>query len=132
MNLTFFAQAPHYIAPNHIDMRCLRLQGHEAGPSQALWIGLSQILPGGHTGLDASSLEKHYVVIEGELTLISELSGQTTQAVLGPNDSVCFEPGEKRQLLNRTNKTVSVLLAMPYPPTTPLPPPPVSDPSLLR
>jgi quercetin dioxygenase-like cupin family protein len=119
MNVTRFDQAPTYVAPNHFDMRCLRLQGHEAGPSQALWMGVSQIAPGGHTSLDGSPVEKHYVVLEGEVTLVSELAGVQTEAVLRQHDSACFAPGEKRQLVNRTSAPASILLAMPYPPNVP-------------
>ena len=118
MNLTRFHSAPEYKAPNHFDMKCLRLQGHEAGPSQALWLGVSQLQPGGHTSLDASPLEKHYVVLEGEVTLVSELHGVVTEAVLKTHDSACFAPGEKRQLMNKTNTMASILLAMPYPPAS--------------
>ena len=48
MHVTRLADAKTYFAPNHNDMRCLRLQGHEAGPADLLWLGMSQILPGGH------------------------------------------------------------------------------------
>jgi quercetin dioxygenase-like cupin family protein len=119
MNITRFAQAPTYTAPRHFDMQCLRLQGHEAGPSQTLWMGVSVIAPGGHTSLDGSPLEKHYVVLEGEVTLVSELNGVSIEAVLGRHDSACFAPGEKRQLVNRSSSPASILLAMPYPPQTP-------------
>jgi mannose-6-phosphate isomerase-like protein (cupin superfamily) len=116
MNVTRIDSAPEYEAPNHFDMRCLRLQGHEAGASQSIWLGLSVIDPGGHTSLNASPLEKHYVVLEGELTLVSERNGVTSEAVLRPQDSACIEPGEKRQLINRSAGVVRVVLAMPYPP----------------
>jgi len=116
MNVTRIDSAPEYEAPNHFDMRCLRLQGHEAGASQSIWLGLSVIEPGGHTSLNASPLEKHYVVLEGELTLVSERNGVTSEAVLRPQDSACIEPGEKRQLINRSASVVRVVLAMPYPP----------------
>jgi quercetin dioxygenase-like cupin family protein len=116
MNITRFDQAPSYKAANHFDMHMLRLQGHEAGPSTTLWMGVSQLLPGGHTTLDGSPVEKHYVVLEGELTLVSELNGVQTEAVLQRHDSACFAPGEKRQLVNRSNRAAMVLLAMPYPP----------------
>jgi hypothetical protein len=118
MNITRFDQAPPYKAPNHFDMHMLRLQGHEAGPSQSLWLGVSQLLPGGHTTLDGSPVEKHYVVLEGELTLVSELNGVHTEAVLQRHDSACFAPSEKRQLVNRSNRPAMVLLAMPYPSST--------------
>ncbi len=115
MQITRFSQAPHYEAPRHVDMRCLRLQGHEASNTSQLWMGMSQVLPGGHTELDGSPVEKHYVVLEGELVLLSELNGQTSEAVLHTYDSASFAPGEKRQLINRSNRVATVLLAMPYP-----------------
>src|SRR5687768_4249851 len=100
MNVMRFADAPEYTAPNHFDMTCLRLQGREAGPAEQLWLGLSVIAPGGRTALDPSPMEKHYVVLEGDLTLIGELGGVQQQALLKPLDSCRFAPGEKRQLIN--------------------------------
>ena len=58
MYVTRLDSSPAYHPPNHHDMRCLRLQGHEATPSESLWLGLSYLLPGGHTTLDASPLER--------------------------------------------------------------------------
>ncbi len=115
MNLTRFDAAPVYTPPNHFDMRCLRLQGHEAGPAEQLWMGMSEIAPGGHTTLDGSPFEKHYVVLEGELTLVGECNGVRTEAVLQRWDSCRFAPGEKRQILNRGNTLARILLAMPLP-----------------
>lgn len=112
MNLTRLAAAPTYLPPKHTDMRCLRLQGHEAGPSDTLWLGLSHLLPGGCTELDASTVEKHYVVLEGAVTVVTE----DGEATLGVWDSCRLAPGEKRRLENRTNRSASILLAMPYPP----------------
>ncbi|HSZ53872.1 MAG TPA: cupin domain-containing protein [Caulobacteraceae bacterium] len=109
MNITRLADAPAYFPANHTDMRCLRLQGHEAGPSEALWIGLSHLLPGGHTSLDASPVEKHYVVLEGSVTV----SNGDEEVTLGPWDSCRIAPGERRRLENRTNRPASILLAMP-------------------
>ena len=110
MNITRIAEAKAYHPANHTDMRCLRLQGHEAGPSDALWLGLSHILPGGGTTLDASPVEKHYVVIDGEVTIVTD-GGEVT---LGPLDSCRLAPGERRALQNRTNRPASIVLAMPY------------------
>jgi uncharacterized cupin superfamily protein len=109
MNVTRLADAPAYFPPNHVDMRCLRLQGHEAGPSDKLWLGLSHLLPGGHTSLDGSAVEKHYVVLEGEVTVVTE----NGEATLQTWDSCRLAPGEKRRLENRTNRPASILLAMP-------------------
>ena len=116
MNVTRFDQAPEYVAPNHFDMLCQRLQGREAGPAEQLWLGVSTIAPGGHTGLDGSPMEKHYVVLEGELVLIGEIDGVRQEAVLGRFDSCRFAPGEKRQLVNRSQQPARVLLAMPLQP----------------
>ena len=112
MHVTRLADAPAYEAPNHTDMRCLRLQGKEAGPSTQMWMGMSQILPGGHTTLDGSPIEKLYLVLEGRLTVVSELDGRQEEQELGPYDSCRFAPGEKRQLLNRSPRPVLVALVM--------------------
>jgi quercetin dioxygenase-like cupin family protein len=112
MNLTRFADAPQYFPPNHDGMHCLRLQGHEAGPSDTIWLGVSHILPGGGTTLDASPIEKLYVVLDGQVTVITEAG----EEILGPHDSCRLAPGEKRALKNNTNRPASILLAMPYPP----------------
>ena len=116
MHVTRIEDAPPYEAPNHFGMTCLRLQGREAGPAQQLWLGLSIIEPGGRTGLDPSPMEKHYVVLEGELTLVGEVSGVQTTAVLRAHDSARFAPGEKRQLVNHSGQVARVLLAMPFDP----------------
>lgn len=110
MHVTRFADASAYEAPHHVDMRCLRLQGHEASPTDELWLGLSYLLPGGHTGLDAAAVEKLYLVIAGEVTILTEAG----EATLKPLDSCRIAPNEKRRLENRTNQPASVLLAMPY------------------
>lgn len=52
---------------------------------------MSQLLPGGHTSLDASPIEKIYFVIEGELT-IETSDGETT---LSRSDSCRIAPHEK-------------------------------------
>ncbi|SDD43256.1 Cupin domain-containing protein [Cupriavidus sp. YR651] len=111
MNTTRFSLAPAYFPANHEGMHCLRLQGHEAGPSEALWMGVSVILPGGHTSMDASPVEKHYVVLEGEVCIHTPEESVT----LGQFDSVRLAPGEARQIHNPHNRPAMLLLAMPYP-----------------
>jgi mannose-6-phosphate isomerase-like protein (cupin superfamily) len=93
-------------------MRMLRLQGREAGASDVLWVGLSHILPGGGTTLDASPLEKMYVVLDGEVTI----SNGTEEVTLRPWDSCRIAPDEPRALSNRTNRPATILLAMPVAP----------------
>jgi quercetin dioxygenase-like cupin family protein len=112
MNLTRFESAPPYFPANHFQMTCVRLQGHEAGPAESLWLGVSTLEPGGHTLLDGSPVEKHYVVLEGELTVQTD-DGET---VLRKHDSCRLAPGERRALKNNSAHTAMVLLAMPFPP----------------
>lgn len=111
MNVTRFAAAPQYFPANHFLMRCLRLQGHEAGPANDLWLGVSIIEPGGHTSIDASSVEKHYVVLEGSVTITADES----EVNLNRHDSCRLAPGERRRLENRTDTMAAILLAMPLP-----------------
>lgn len=122
MHLTRFDAAPAYQAPNHFGMHCVRLQGREAGPAEQLWLGVSTLAPGGHTTLEAAPMEKYYVVLEGELTLVGEIDGVRQSALLARFDSCRFAAGEKRQLVNHSAHEARVLLAMP------LYPPPVSPP----
>jgi hypothetical protein len=108
MNITHINQAPEYVATNHFDMTCLRLQGREASPAIQLWMGMLTLQPGGHTSLGDSPLEKHYVVLQGELTFVSELNGLETREVLHTFDSCRFEPDEKRQIINNTDQVARV------------------------
>jgi uncharacterized cupin superfamily protein len=112
MNVTRFADAPEYSAPNHFDMRCLRLQGHEAGPAEQLWLGASVIEPGGHIVHSASDREKHYVVLEGEVVLTTP----DAEARLRQFDSCRLAAGEGRAIRNAGDRVAIVLLAMPLQP----------------
>ena len=112
MDITRFAEARRYDAPKHYDMRSLRLQGFDASAASFAWTGLSHFLPGGGAEMDASPLEKVYVVLSGEITI--ELEGGATH-VLGPLDS-CFIPGgEGRAIRNEGNAVATMLVTMPYP-----------------
>jgi quercetin dioxygenase-like cupin family protein len=115
MNVVRFDEAPPYDAPGHRDMRMVRLQGREAGPSDTLWLGLSEIAPGGGTTLDASPVEKMYVVLDGEVTISN---GRET-ATLRPRDSCRIAPNEGRALRNDTDRPATILLAMPLAPAKP-------------
>ena len=115
MNVTRFDEAPEYFPAQHYQMRCVRLQGHEAGPSEALWMGLSTIEPGGHTSLAASPLEKHYVVLQGEVVV----STGVDETTLYKHDSCRLAPGESRALRNDSAQAAMILLAMPLSRSTP-------------
>ncbi len=111
MHVVTLDAAPAYEAPGHGGMSLKRLQGREAGPAEAAWIGLSRIAPGGGTTLDASDTEKFYVGIEGETTVSN---GRDT-AVLRAGDSCRIAPGEGRRLSNTTGRDAVVLLVMALP-----------------
>jgi glyoxylate utilization-related uncharacterized protein len=114
MEITRISEAKPYEAPKHFDVRGLRLQGFDASSSSFAWTGLSYFLPGGGASMDASPLEKIYVVLEGEVTI--ELGDGTTH-LLKKFDS-CFIPGsEAREIRNEGNAVASMLVVMPYPET---------------
>lgn len=112
MEVTRLVDAKPYTAPKHVDTISLRLQGHDASGAEAFWVGLSYYLPGGTAELDASPFEKIYIMVEGELTMITDEGEET----LGPLDSVRFAPNEQRAIENRTNRPATMLVAIPYPP----------------
>jgi hypothetical protein len=107
-----FADAAPYEAPNHRGVVGLRLQGFEEGGPTNQWLGFSQFLPGGGAGPDSTPIEKVYLVLEGEMTVI--IGGVET--VLGPMDSCTIAPGEVREIINRSNHTCKMVVVIPYPP----------------
>jgi quercetin dioxygenase-like cupin family protein len=111
MEVTRLADAGPYQAPKHFDMVGLRLQGFDASGAESFWVGLSHFLPGGGAEMDATPIEKVYVVVSGEVTVTTD-DGETT---LGPFDSCRLAPGEARSIVNRTNTPASMLVVMPYP-----------------
>ena len=109
MNVTRFGDAPQYFPSEHFLMRCVRLQGHEAGFAESLWLGVSTIEPGGHTSMSASAVEKHYVVLDGEVCVETNEGERELRRF----DSCRLAPGEPRALHNRAERSAMVLLAMP-------------------
>lgn len=109
MNVIRYTAAPPYSAPGHYGMSMRRLQGREAGPSDTLWLGISEIAPIGGTTLDTSPVEKMYVVLEGEVTI----SNGSEEVVLRSWDSCRIAANERRTLKNNTDKPATILLAMP-------------------
>jgi quercetin dioxygenase-like cupin family protein len=107
-----FDEAQPYEAPNHRDVRSVRLQGFEADGPKNQWVGLSHYLPGGGAGPDSTPFEKVYVVLYGEMTVI--VDGKET--VLAKLDSCTIPPGEVRELINRRNDVCTMLVVIPYPP----------------
>lgn len=114
MKVTRFADAKPYTAPHHHGNCALRLQGFEQNGPSTCWVGLSHFLPGGGAGPDASTLEKVYVVLTGEMLVKTT----TTEVTLYANDSCCIQAGEIREIKNCSNHIASMLVVMPYPEAT--------------
>ncbi len=114
MNVVRFDEAPLYEAPGHSDMVMRRLQGLEAGQTDSVWLGLSEISPNGGTTLSASKSEKLYVVIEGEVEVTAVGGGNIQVEVLKALDSCRILPGEQRKLFNASRAPARILLAMPH------------------
>ena len=112
MEVTRIAEAKAYQAPKHHDVAAMRLQGFDVSGVKAFWVGFSRYEPGGRAERDASGTEKVYVVIDGELTVITDGG----EAVLGPLDSCYLAPGEARAVENRSSEQASMLVLMEYPP----------------
>ena len=112
MQITRFTEARPYVAPNHFDVRSLRLQGFDVSAARFAWVGLSHFLPGGGAQMEASPLAKIYIVLAGEITV--EL-GDGSKHVLRELDS-CFIPGsEARAVRNECNAVATMLVVMPHP-----------------
>ena len=109
MEVTRIEEARAYPAPGHFDVRTLRLQGADATTVKNFTVGLSVFLPAGGCEMSTTPLEKVYVVVEGEVTIVTE-SGE---APLGPLDSIYLAPNEARAIENRTNKAATMLVVMP-------------------
>lgn len=106
------SEAGSYEAPNHRACASLRLFGAEAGGPTNLVVGLSHFLPGGGAGPDVSPAEKVYFVLAGTLTVVAD----GKEVVLGPNDSCFIGSNEEREIINRGNEVVTMLVAMSAPP----------------
>ena len=101
-----------YSAPKHFNMVAMRLQGKEETGIQKFWMGLSYFLPGGgaECAYEDSPFEKVYLVLDGEITVKSK----TEEMTLGPMDSLYLAPNEGREVINKTNKPVTMLVVINY------------------
>lgn len=110
MKVIRFHDVTPYSAPGHFDMTALKLQGKEETGLQSFWMGLSYFLPGGGAdyAYEDSPTEKVYLVLDGEITIRTK----TDEYILRPMDSIYIAPNEGREILNRTNKPVTMLVAI--------------------
>jgi quercetin dioxygenase-like cupin family protein len=104
------AQVKPYEAPGHFKMVALRLSGKEETGAEKFWVGMSHFLPGGGAEFGATPAEKYYFVLDGEITVKTKKE----EITLGPWDSVYIAPNEGREIINKTNKPVSMLVVINY------------------
>lgn len=110
MKKVSLSQVKPYAAANHFNMTALRLQGKEETGIQKFWMGLSYFLPGGGAewAYEDSPTEKVYLVLDGEITVKTK----TEEVILGPMDSLYLAPNEGREIINKSNKPVSMLVVV--------------------
>ena len=106
MRITRHAGAPGYVAAAHHGVATTRLQGHEAGPTERFWVGLSYYLPGGGADEAPASEETVYVVLDG--TLVVQADGR--EAEVGRLDSVHLPKGTRRRVDNRSPYPATLLV----------------------
>src|SRR5258706_4234189 len=82
MHVVTHCEAPMYQASGHSLMLMRRLQGMEAGPSDTLWVGLSEIDPGGRATSSASDVEEIYICLAGEIQSAVTQGDNTPATVL--------------------------------------------------
>ncbi len=101
-----------YAAPGHFGMVAMRLSGKEETGAQKFWVGMSYFLPGGGAeyAYEDSPLEKFYFVLDGEIIVKTK----TEEFALGPMEGIFIAPNEGRELINKTNKPVSMLVVINY------------------
>jgi glyoxylate utilization-related uncharacterized protein len=101
-----------YEAPGHFNVSVLRLSGKDETGAQKFWVGLSYFLPGGgaNWAYEDSPTEKAYIVLDGELTVKTKQEEFT----LGPMDLLYIAPHEGREIINKTNKPVTMLVVVNY------------------
>jgi mannose-6-phosphate isomerase-like protein (cupin superfamily) len=101
-----------YTAAGHFNMTAMRLQGKDETGLQKFWVGLSYFLPGGGAewAYEDNPNEKVYVVLKGELTV----KNKAEELTLGPMDSLYLAPNEGREIINKTNIPVTMLVIVNY------------------
>ena len=111
MRITRHVTAPGYVARAHHGVATARLAGHEAGPTERFWVGLSYYLPGGGADESPASEETVYVVLDGALVITAD--GREEE--IGPLDSVHLPKGTVRRVDNRSARTATLLVIIANP-----------------
>lgn len=110
MEVTRFAEAPHYSAPDHDEVIARRLQGGEASSADFVLVGHSTFRPGGGVPMDAAPIGKIYVVTEGTICFEQSDGGRH---VLNWGDSIYVAPDEARAVINDTTEPAGMLVITP-------------------
>lgn len=112
MKKVSLSEVKPYAAPGHFNMTAMRLQGKEETGIQIFWVGLSYFLPGGGAewAYEDNPNEKVYIILDGEITV----KNKTEEVTLGPLDSLYLAPNEGREILNKTNKPVTMMVVINY------------------
>ena len=112
MKKVSLSQIKPYAAAKHFNCSTLRLQGKDETGIQKFWVGLTYFLPGGGAewNYEDHPSDKVYLVLDGEITV----KNKSEEVTLGPMDTLFLLPNEGREILNKTNKTVTMLAIMNY------------------
>mgnify|MGYP005959196233 CR=1 FL=1 len=101
------------VPPKHYNMVSLELHGMEPqGFHNLLILGQSQFLPGGGAEGVEIMADVIYYILEGAMTVKTK----TETKVLEAGDSVRFEVGEYREIVNETSAPVKMLVIAGIPP----------------
>lgn len=87
--------ATAYDAPRHFGMRAYRLHGGDIDAFKDQ-VGLSVFDPGGGAEHGASTADRVYIVVTGEMTVTSD----GKEHILAAHDSCYIPAGEERSLMN--------------------------------
>lgn len=109
MRITPLAEAERFDPPGHTGVGPVRLQGGDSAPTEDVTVVLSHYLPGGEAEMALQPVETVYVLVSGELVMVSE----DEEATLRPYDSVHFTAGTRRQVVNRSKLPASMLVIRP-------------------
>lgn len=112
MRITRLSEAEAFSPAGHTGVGPLRLQGGADTPTEQVTVVLSHYLPGGKAERSPQPVETVYVLVSGELVMISD----GVEATLRPYDSVHFTPGTVRQVVNRSSLPASMLVIRPVTP----------------
>lgn len=106
MRVTKVEDAEPFSPVGHQGVGPVRLQGGSRTPTEKFTVALSHYLPGGVAELAPQESETVYVVLQGELVMVSDGEEQVLRAL----DSVHFTPETMRTVENRTNLPSSMLV----------------------